>query len=61
MQKTHFENVRQQLIETMADFLDSIQMDEYNAKVGDPVDRTKSKLHIRMADAAFKQYKKTVK
>lgn len=57
-----FDNIKQMLIENMADFLDkeSIQIEEYLAGVSDPVCRAQSELHIRMADAAFKEYLKTI-
>lgn len=56
------ENIEQNLIELMADYLDSdsVNLDEVIANVGDPVAREESELHIRMANAAFTEYKKTV-
>jgi len=57
------DNIKQNLIELMADFLDSEEM-KLNEAIGlikDPVKREKSELHIRMADAAFQAYKDTVK
>jgi len=55
-------NVEQSLIETMADFLDDecLIMDESCAGVKDREPREKSELHIRMAKAAFSEYKKTM-
>ena len=56
------ENVEQSLIEKMADFLDdpSLATDLYLAKLKEPEPREKSELHIRMAKAAFSEYKKTM-
>ena len=56
------ENIEQNLIELMAEFLDSdsLKLDEAIALVKDPVSREESELHIRMAKAAFLEYKKTV-
>ena len=61
MNKIFEDNVKQWLIETMADFLDKIQFDEACANVYDPVKKEKIELHIRMAEAAFKEYKKTMR
>ena len=57
-----FDNIQQNLIETMAEFLDSetLKLDEIIALIKDPVDREESELHIRMANAAFEEYKKTM-
>lgn len=56
------ENIEQNLIELMADYLDSeiLQIDQAIALVKDPVPREESELHIRMAKAAFLEYKKTI-
>lgn len=56
------ENIEQNLIELMADYLDSesLQLDQAIALVKDPVPREESELHIRMAKAAFLEYKKTI-
>lgn len=56
------ENIEQNLIELMADYLDSesLQLDQTIALVKDPVPREESELHIRMAKAAFLEYKKTI-
>ena len=56
------ENIEQNLIEVIADFLDSesVKLDEAIALVKDPVPREESELHIRMAKAAFLEYKKTI-
>jgi len=61
-QKILMENVEQSLIEKMADFLDdpSLATDLYLAKLKEPEPREKSELHIRMAKAAFSEYKKTM-
>ena len=56
------ENIEQNLIELMADYLDSesLQLDKAIALVKDPVNRDESELHIRMAKAAFIEFKNTV-
>jgi hypothetical protein len=56
------ENIEQNLIELMADFLDSdsLKLDEMIALIKDPAPREESELHVRMANAAFNEYKKTV-
>jgi hypothetical protein len=56
------ENIKQNLIEIMADYLDSesLKLNEAIALVKDPRPREESELHIRMAEAAFIEYKKTV-
>ena len=56
------ENIEQNLIELMAEYLDSesLQLDQAIALVKDPVPREESELHIRMAKAAFLEYKKTI-
>ena len=56
------ENIEQNLIELMAEYLDSesLQLDQAIALVKDPVTREESELHIRMAKAAFLEYKKTI-
>jgi len=55
------ENIEQNLIELMADYLDSesLQLDQAIALVKDPVPREESELHIRMAKAAVDEVKKT--
>lgn len=57
------DNIEQILNETMADFLDSkaVQFEELNNGLKDPVPRDQSELHIRMAKAAFQEYKNTIK
>lgn len=59
---TMLENIEQDLIELIADYLDSesLQFDQAIALVKDPIPREKSELHIRMAKAAFLEYKKTI-
>lgn len=54
--------VKQDLIEMFADYLDSDELifDQANAKIKDPIKREESELHIRMAYAAFNEYKKTI-
>lgn len=56
------ENIEQDLIELMADYLDSesVQLNEAIALIKDPASREESDLHIRMAKAAFQEYKNTV-
>lgn len=56
------ENIKQNLIELMADFLDSELIKDKECFLGlkDPIERHKSELHIRMAELAFNEYKKTV-
>lgn len=56
------ENIEQNLIEIMAEYLDSesLKLDQAIALVKDPVPRQESELHIRMAKAAFLEYKKIV-
>lgn len=56
------ENIKQGLIEAMADFLDSkeVRTEEALLEICDPVDRVSSELHERMAKAAFFEYEKTV-
>lgn len=56
------ENIEQNLIELIADYLDSesLILDEMIASIKDPEPRDKTELHIRMAKAAFLEYKKTV-
>src|SRR5258706_548549 len=55
-----FDNIEQNLIEVMADFLDieELQLDEAIALIKDPVKKEESELHIRMAKAAFEEKKK---
>ena len=61
-QKILMENVKQSLIEKMADFLDdpSLATDLYLAKLKEHKPREKSELHIRMAKAAFFEFKNTI-
>jgi hypothetical protein len=61
--KAMLEAIEQSLLERMADFLDGeeLQLNEAIMSMADPVERTESELHIRMAKAAFKEYKKTIK
>lgn len=56
------EDIKQALIELIADFLDSelIKDKEFFENVKDPIERDKSELHIRMAELAFNEYKKTI-
>ena len=56
------ENIKQALIELIADFLDSetIEFEQALAGVKDPQERTETDLHIRMAEAAFAVYRNSV-
>jgi len=56
------DNIKQGLIELMADYLDSesVKLDEAIGQMQDPVNREESELHIRMANAAFIEYAKTM-
>ena len=57
MDKTKFDNLRQDLLETMADWIDSdtVSFEEIFLGVhGDP--NEDEELHIKMADAAMKVY-----
>lgn len=56
------ENIKQSLIELIADFLDTeeVKLHEALAGVIDPQAREETDLHIRMAEAAFKIYKSTM-
>lgn len=55
------ENLKQILIECIADILDSeeIQREEILNNLKDPIKREESELHIRMAYAAYNEYIKT--
>lgn len=55
------DNIQQRLIENMADFLDdeSTKLDEAIALITYTSDED-DELHLRMANAAFEEYKKTV-
>ena len=57
-----FENIEQNLLELIADFLDSesVVLDEAIGLFSDPVKSEETELHIRMAKAAMEEYKKTV-
>jgi hypothetical protein len=57
-----YDSIKQRLIENMADLLDdeSTKLDEVIGMIKDPVNREESELHIRMANAAFKEYKQTM-
>jgi len=57
----HYENTKQYLIEKMADLLDMIENDEALHGYSEGVPREESQLHIRMAEAAFNEYQKSVK
>ncbi len=55
-------NVHQQLIELMADYLDDdmLVIEQNFAGLKDPIERENSELHIRMAQAAYEEYKNTM-
>ncbi len=57
-----FDDIEQNLLELIADFLDSeeVQLDEAIGLFNDPTPREDTELHIRMAKAAMVEYKKTV-
>jgi hypothetical protein len=54
-------NLKQALIENIADILDSedVRCEEVLNGISDPIKREKSELHIRMAEAALAEYKRT--
>ena len=62
VQESILGNVNQELLELMADYLDSdtLKLNEAIAQVSDPINFSKSELHIRMAKAAFCEYLNTV-
>jgi hypothetical protein len=55
-------NIEQNLIELIADFLDSesVTLEEATGRIEDPLPRIESELHIEMAKAAIEVYKKKV-
>lgn len=55
------DNLKQALIENIADILDSedVQREEVLNGISDPIKRGESELHIRMAEAALAEYKRT--
>ncbi len=57
---TRMENLKQALIENIADILDSedVQREEILNDISDPIKREKSELHISMAEAALAEYKR---
>ena len=56
------ENIKQGLIELIADYLDSyeVTINEVIERIKDPNSREKTTLHIEMGEAAFEVYKKTM-
>lgn len=58
----NLDNITQILIETMAEFLDNddIVKEQNLQGIKDPILREESELHIRMANAAMEEYKKTI-
>lgn len=56
------DNIKQQLIELLAEFLDSegFELEQALAGVKDPKEREKTELHIKMAEAAFAVYRDSV-
>ena len=61
-QASAFDNIEQNLLEVIAEFLDSetVIIDEAVAGFVDPAKKEESELHIRMAKAAMVEYKKTM-
>jgi len=57
-----FKNIEQQLIELMSDYLDSkeVVIEEACAGITDPEPKESTTLHVRMANAALIEYKKTM-
>lgn len=55
------ENLKQALIENIADIIDSeaVQCEQILNGIYDPEIREESELHIRMAEAALAEYKRT--
>jgi len=53
--------LKQRLIENIADILDSedVQREEFLSGISDPVKIEETELHIRMAEAALSEYKRT--
>ncbi len=62
MDNIKMDNIKQQLIELLADFLDSegFVLEQALAGVKDPKEREKTELHIKMAEAAFAVYRDSV-
>lgn len=56
------DNIEQSLIELIADFLDSddVEFEQAVARIKDPESRAKTELHIRMAKRAMDAYKSTM-
>ncbi len=56
------ENIKQNLLELMGDFLDQKDtiLDQVLNGQADPVGRADSELHIRMAAAAYDEYSKSI-
>ena len=61
--KIDFSDIEQKLLENMADFLDEWYVVDFETSnnLCDPESRESSELHIRMAKAALREYKKTMK
>ena len=57
------DNLLQDLIEVMADWVDSedVMFEQIHGEFYEPEERDESELHIRMARAAMNEYLKTVK
>lgn len=55
-------NIEQNLIELMANFLDSREFEENKAMglFSEPKKRENTELHIRMAKVAMKEYRKSI-
>ena len=61
-QEAYLEDIEQILLETIADFLDNeeiVNKIEF-ANIYDPIERSKSELHIRMAKIAMTEFKNTM-
>lgn len=62
LKNTHEWQIHQMIVEKMADLLDDEDLFLHQTFLGfsDSVEREKSELHIRMADVAYLEYKKTM-
>lgn len=60
--RQELENIKLLLIELIADFLDSkeVLLEESIGRFKDPLEREETELHIRMANAALREYENTV-
>lgn len=62
LREHHEFTIRQNILEHCANLLDdeNIIYHQRNLGISDPIDREESELHIRMADAAYREYEKTM-